>query len=757
MKNLCRKGMSENMNKSERNSVLIVDDEKSNIITLTRILGDEYTVKVANNGAYALKVAQSQKPELILLDILMPGMDGYEVMEKLRQTEETKDIPVIFISGLDSEEAEEKGLSLGAADYISKPFKPTVVKLRVYNQIQIIRQLRTIERLNSNLSSAMGDLESAMEELKQSSHAKSTFLANMSHEIRTPMNAIIGISEILLQSDGLTDEIKTGIGKIYNSSDLLLGIINDILDMSKIEAGKMETTIEDYDVASLINDTVNLNLMRFSHKPLEFKLEVNADTPAHLTGDALRIKQILNNLLSNAVKYTKKGEVVFSVDFTRCEDDDKKIILVFSVKDTGVGMSEKELAKLFDDYTRFNMEANRQTQGTGLGMSITHNLLLLMGGEIDVKSKPGEGSLFVVKIPQKRVSNSVLGEETAQSLKNFDTNSLLNNKKSSIIRTPMPYGSVLVVDDVETNLYVARGLLKPYKLKIETAMSGRESIDMIIGGKSYDIVFMDHMMPGMDGIEATKRLREVGYTSPIVALTANAVSGQAEVFLQNGFDGFISKPVDVRELDSALRKFVKNKNVPENMSEGHIDDNDDNDDNDATSTILIESFVRDARKAVKVLNELFVPGGSSKNFNTENIKNFTITVHGMKSSLFNIGEKELSETAKQLETAAREQNLKLIVETAPEFIKNLNSLLARYEPKDSDITEEEPDDLKGKLLQIYEFCDDYDRKSALDLITSIKGGRKETRELLDDVKEKILLSDYEEAAQVLKEFLKVLK
>jgi len=404
-------------------------------------------------------------------------------------------------------------------------------------------------------------LRNTMISLEAASKAKSEFLAKMSHEIRTPMNAILGITEIHLQKNTLTPDIKEAFGKISISGYSLLGIINDILDLSKIEANKMELTLVEYNTASLINDAMQLNMMNVGSKPINVKLRVDKNIPSMLLGDELRIKQILNNLLSNAIKYTEKGEVELTV-FTGQLDikADSKILLVFKVSDTGQGMTSEQINKLFSEtYTRFNLETNRKVEGTGLGINITKNLVNMMGGKISVESELGIGTTFTVRLPQGCIDSPPIGEELAENLQKFRFNSAIRTEKLQIARDYMPYGSVLIVDDTETNLYVAKGLMEPYGLKIYTASSGLEAIEKVKSGNVYDIIFMDHMMPKMDGIEATQIIRDLGYAKPIVALTANAVAGQAEMFVSSGFDAFISKPIDIRQLNTVLNKFIRDK------------------------------------------------------------------------------------------------------------------------------------------------------------------------------------------------------
>ena len=397
-----------------------------------------------------------------------------------------------------------------------------------------------------------------------SDQAKSNFLAAMSHEIRTPLNAIIGIAQIQLEKGDLPDSYGTALEKIYSSGNNLLGIINDILDLSKIETGKMELHPVNYDVPSLIHDTVQINMVRIGSKPIEIMLDIDENLPSRFIGDEIRIKQILSNLLSNAIKYTQKGYVKLSVSHSAVCADTEEAVLRFDVEDSGQGMKSEDCQKLFSRYMRFNTENNRATEGTGLGLNITKSFVELMEGTIAVESEYGKGSIFTVTIRQKTVECAAIGAELAQQLRAFTFSA--EKQYNSLNRQPMPYGRVLVVDDVETNLYVAEGLLSPYELHIEKAISGFETIKKIQSGKSYDIIFMDHMMPLMDGIETTKKIRSLGYSGVIVALTANALVGNAEMFKQNGFDDFISKPIDLRQLNAVLNTYIRDKHLKDNFT-----------------------------------------------------------------------------------------------------------------------------------------------------------------------------------------------
>jgi signal transduction histidine kinase/DNA-binding response OmpR family regulator len=406
--------------------------------------------------------------------------------------------------------------------------------------------------------------------------AKSAFLARMSHEIRSPMNVILGITEMQMEKEGLSLDTREAIGKVHKSGYLLLNIINDILDMSKIEAGKLELTPVNYHVASMINDTVQLNIIRYDSKPIQFELQAAQDIPTTLYGDELRIKQILNNIITNAFKYTEAGKISMAASVEYKNEQGESIELIFRISDTGRGMKSEQVDKLFDDYTRFNLKANRTTEGTGLGMGITKRLVQLMNGEINVESEPGKGSVFTVRLPQGIVAGTgVFGEELAKNISQLSYDQPAQKKNGpQIVREYMPYGSVLIVDDMEPNLYVARGLMFPYGLSIETAGSGAEAISKIKNGTKFDIIFMDHFMPKMDGMETVKIIRELGYTRPIVALTANALVGQADMFMENGFDGFISKPIDIRQLNIMLNKLIRDRYPIETVEAArHLKDN----------------------------------------------------------------------------------------------------------------------------------------------------------------------------------------
>jgi PAS domain S-box-containing protein len=399
------------------------------------------------------------------------------------------------------------------------------------------------------------------EDAKSASEAKSRFVANMSHEMRTPLNVIVGLTGLMMEETDVTASIKESMEKINTAGNTLTGIINNVLDISKIESGKLELVPVQYDVPSLLNDIITLNIMRIENKPIIFDLYVNDDMPRTLFGDDLRVKQIFNNLLSNAFKYTKEGSVTLSVD-SRREDD--IVWLLFYISDTGIGIRKEDIAKLFTDYNQVDTRANREIEGTGLGLSITKKFIEIMDGEITVDSEYGVGTTFHVRIRQGFVGDGPIGRKTVESLRSFSYSDKKKLMHKKLARADLSHARVLVVDDFTTNLDVAAGMLRKYKMQVDCVTNGQDAVNLIAAAApAYDAVFMDHMMPGMDGIEAARAIRAMGteYAKniPIIALTANAVAGNEEMFLSNGFNAYLPKPFNVMGLDLVVKQLVGDK------------------------------------------------------------------------------------------------------------------------------------------------------------------------------------------------------
>jgi signal transduction histidine kinase/ActR/RegA family two-component response regulator len=388
------------------------------------------------------------------------------------------------------------------------------------------------------------------EDAEQANEAKSSFLANMSHEIRTPINAVLGMNEMILRECD-SDNIREYAYNINNAGKTLLSIINDILDLSKIESGKMEIVEVDYDVRTLLADIENMVAMRAEEKNLVLRVEVDEQIPCILHGDEMRIKQCATNLLSNAVKYTPKGSITMKMDKT--DNSDGTINLWFSVTDTGIGIKEEELGKLFETFMRLDINKNRNVEGTGLGLNITKRLIGMMGGNLTVESVYGEGSCFSFVLVQKVVDANPIGNYRNAKRKMQETAN--TNTKSFTA----PSANVLSVDDNKVNLAVVKGLLKKLKIQCDSALSGAECIEMA-SKKDYDIILLDHMMPEMDGIETLQKLQQTEHWKKhqpaVIALTANAVVGAKEEYLRAGFTDYLSKPIDSSQLDELLARYL---------------------------------------------------------------------------------------------------------------------------------------------------------------------------------------------------------
>ncbi|MCL2851407.1 MAG: ATP-binding protein [Defluviitaleaceae bacterium] len=524
------------------------------------------------------------------------------------------------------------------------PCEITFVRLSLGGENVIAAYIFDLSMLNEMMQE-----KNRTEAAEENSEAKSRFLARMSHEIRTPISAVLGIAEIQLQKTGHSLDIEEAFAKIHNSANILLGIVNDILDLSKIEAGKLSLINDKYEVASLVSDVVQLNLTYLGSKKIDFNIEVDESIPSHLVGDELRLKQILNNLLSNSFKYTEAGSVTLTI-YAVASSEDRYANLVISIADTGRGMSPEQLESLFDEYTRFHESEARYVKGTGLGMSIANQLLAMMGGTIDVDSEEGKGTSVTLNIPQIIASDEALGAVTSAALANFNSHARAAPKKLSFVPEPMPYGRVLVVDDVETNLYVAKGLMSLYKLQIETCDSGFAAIEKVKKGNVYDIIFMDQMMPEMSGTETTQLLRGMGYSRPIVALTANALVGQAEEFMKNRFDGFISKPIQTAHLNGILNKFIKDKRSSEAEREEDVADIVIDPDDDAgfddylldpeLVAVIRADFIKTQSNAMEEINRAIANG---------DIKTAHRLAHSLKGMAGLLNEQPLAKAAQEAE------------------------------------------------------------------------------------------------------------
>ena len=416
--------------------------------------------------------------------------------------------------------------------------------------MNVINDVTDTQELLKNLEKQKALAEENRLAAVQANQAKGDFLANMSHEIRTPMNAIIGMNEMVMREE-ISPRAAQYSQDIYNAGQTLLAIINDILDFSKIESGKMEIVPVTYDLGSLLNDVLNMVTKKVTDKGLELVADVSPDIPHQLYGDEIRIRQVILNIVNNAVKYTEKGTVTIKVQHQ--ERQDEGIDLLVSVADTGIGIREEDLNKLFSSFQRVDMSANRKIEGTGLGLAITKQLVEQMDGYIRVESTYGQGSTFSISLPQMVEDSSPIGD-----FANRSANQYADRKEEEIVFTA-PDARILIVDDNKVNLVVAKGLIKGTKIQVDSALSGAEALEKIKTNK-YHVILLDHMMPVMDGMETLKKMKEqeenASRDAAVIALTANAISGSRERYIEAGFEDYLSKPINAQRYKEMLCKYL---------------------------------------------------------------------------------------------------------------------------------------------------------------------------------------------------------
>ena len=504
-------------------TVLIADDEKMNVEILGGILSPMYNLLISRNGTRALELAKEHKPDVILLDVLMPDMSGFEVISKLKQSEDTSQIPVIFITGLTSVDDEEKGFMLGAVDYITKPFSSAIVKMRVLNQIKLINHMRLIV---------------AKETAEKNNRAKREFLSRMSHEMRTPMNAVIGMTELAKNMDEATKR-NNCLSKISAASSRLLQLIDDLLDMYAIENNKLRLVSLEFSFQALIQEVLAAVNPDIEEKRQKLAAVIDTSIPDILLGDKKRLAQIMLNLLSNATKFTPENGEIQVCAYARGTEEEALTIQI-EVTDSGIGISKEQQETLFAPFEQADGGIDRKYTGAGLGLTISKHIVLAMGGEIWAESGQGKGAKFAFTF--KARAKKPDGRET--------------DKQVSLAGR-----TALLAEDVEVNREIFTAMLEDTGLQIICARDGREALALFTAEpEKFDIIIMDVNMPEMDGVEATRRIRTLGTPEgvrvPIVALTANVLEEEVDDYLAAGMNDHIGKPFEIGKLKNILNKYL---------------------------------------------------------------------------------------------------------------------------------------------------------------------------------------------------------
>jgi signal transduction histidine kinase len=521
--------------------ILVVDDVPDKLLSIQVILEElGQTVVVANSGSEALRRLLSEDFAVILLDVNMPGMDGFETATLIRQSRRHEHTPIIFITAFPDDTHAFRGYSMGAVDYILTPVVPEVLRAKVSVFVDMFRLNQQIRR-QAQERIILAESQAARVAAEQASQAKSEFVANLSHELRTPMNAIIGMTDLSL-GETLTPLVREYLLTVKSNARLLLELLNELLDFSKLEAGKFVLNARPFSLRDMLADIVRDFGYRATQKGLKLESRVEQGIPDSLLGDELRLRQVLINLLSNAIKFTEAGSI--RLDISLDMETPSEVYVRLAVEDTGIGIPAKDQERIFAPFMQVDASTTRRHGGTGLGLTIASDLIRAMGGKLALRSEPGRGSTFHFTIGLAKATGAIDGKPSEPRPQLHERSSTL-----AVLAERAEPCRVLLVEDVPTNQMVIRRILEKRGHHVQVASNGREAVTQVQAAE-FDLILMDVQMPEMDGFQATALIRELPDLArvPIVALTAHAMPGDRERCEAAGMDGYLTKPIDAQQL-----------------------------------------------------------------------------------------------------------------------------------------------------------------------------------------------------------------
>ena len=608
------------------------------------------------------------------------------------------------------------------------------------------KKVSTLGQAKRELKQKNVELKEAINAAEKAESARDIFLTNMSHELRTPINTILGLSELILR-ESQEDAIKEYALDIRHAGNVLLSLVSDILDFTKIEAGQMALTDGIYDISSLLNDLINSISVQLRKKKLDLELDIAQDIPYKLSGDEIHIRQIIGNLLSNAVKYTERGKVTLHIGWKKISEEEIELDLF--VKDTGIGIKEEDMTKLFGVFQRMDtISKSKHDNNTGLGLAITNRLVEMMGGKLEVQSTYGKGSVFSFTLVQKVVDSTPLGDFEKQYHESIHST---KNYKQKFIA---PMGRILIVDDNAMNLAVAQGLLKETRLQVDVAASGEECLELL-KRKTYHVICLDHMMPGMDGVETLHEIRKLesnpSVDTPVIALTANAVSGARDFYLKEGFQDYLTKPIDADKFETMLIEYLP-ANIVYLTKEQKESDADDweNEAEVGAMESKLSGMGFNVRNGLKYMgNDIVLYGNVLRDFHLimkekgdalrdflkkRDMSGYAIIVHSLKGNARNVGADDLADEAFELEKMSKAGQLEDVEVRSPilfNLMKNMRKDLKAYldsedKNKKSEEVQEETkltmsdDEWKNALRELAGRLDDFDGDSVNDKLKELK-------------------------------------